>query len=200
MEQENEVYKITSTILSKLSSSYISENLSGKANLAKLRKSVGKSITESNEVWQILFENLPEEFLGNTKTPSNYEKAILCSLQLYALHQQGKTDSVLSQTQENKYKNIGYSLKQMRTSDNQDALDRRFNAMLVANTYEELSNHLRYMMKLLKSKAPETKVDYAKLAQDLYWFLVGYKKETRLNWAREYYKMNKTEKGEQENE
>ena len=78
------------------------------------------------------------------------------------------------------------------------AVDRRFNIMITSSTFEELIYHLRHLLTLLKTKSSETKINYARLAEDLYWFLKDYQESVRLNWARQYYKQDN--KGEQQNE
>lgn len=69
--------------------------------------------------------------------------------------------------------------------------------MITSSTFEELSNHLRHMIRLLKSKS-NVQVDYAKLAEDLYQFLRGNREKIRLSWAREYYRYSY--KGDDEND
>lgn len=89
----------------------------------------------------------------------------------------------------------------MRIEEDSKAVDRRFNALITAQTYDELVHYLRQMISLLKSKA-DTTIDYGRLAQDLYWFQRGYEEKLRLSWARDYYRIekNKEEKGAEENE
>lgn len=183
MTNHKEIYNITNKIIIDIDSD---TNLSNKRQtLAKLRNSIGKDISESIEVWPILFKYLPEELLGDNRGPSYAEKSILVSLQLYALHQQAKTEVVFET--KDRFNNIGNSMKQMRTQESNNAIDNRFNAMLIANNFEEISNHLRHLIKLLRAKSPETKVNYGRLSEDLFCFLIGYKKNLRLNWARQYY-------------
>lgn len=191
------VYKVSNKTLSKLSN--MIDTSAGKSNLAKLRNSIGKPLSQSVEIWPLIFENLPESFLSSTEKVSDEEKAIIYSLQLYALHQQGNSSSVLSI--EDKYNNIGNALNVLRTADDKVSIDRRFNTMITSTDFEELSYHLRHMISILKTKAPDKKVDYAKLAEDMYWFLRGHDENIRLAWAREYYKYNYNEnEGEKENE
>lgn len=184
---KSKIAAITSKILIKLSKQ--KDMSSGKAILARLRHSIGKPISETMAVWPILFEELPEEFLGHHGYTSYEEQAILTTLQLYALHQQSLSYSVFA-GDENKYQNIGYSFRQLRQGEDTTAVDRRFNVMITSSTFEELVYHLRHFITLLKSKSPETKVDYAKLSEDLYWFLRDYQEKVRLAWARDYYKGN----------
>ena len=177
------VASVTKKILLQLSNQR--ETSAGKAILAKLRHAVGKPINEAKEIWPILFEHLPEEFLGQHGRASKEEVAILTAIQLYALHQQGNSQKVLADDFQH---NIGAALRTLRKDGDTVAVDRRFNTMITATTAEELVYHLRHLITLLKSKAPSIKVNYAGLAQDLYWFMRDYQKNLRLNWARDYYK------------
>lgn len=195
MEQPKQtVGSITKRIVKPLS--FQLELSSTKATLAKIRKTLGKSLDEATDIWPILFENLPEEFVSSYQQPSYEELAIYTAIQFYALHQQGTLTSVM--LDENKtYQNIGSAFAQLRKGDDTTAIDRRFNVMITSSTFEELVYHLRHMMMLLKAKSPTTKVDYAKLAEDLYWFLKNSQENVRLNWARSYYKQTK---GEEDND
>lgn len=192
INEKQKIALVTSRILNTLDSS--AKCSTGKAFLAKLRNSVGKPLSETIDVWPIIFEHLPEEFLGRGEKESYEEMSILTSLQLYAIHQQGGVKSVLLSGDDG-FRNMGFSLKQLRKGDNQLAVDRRFNAMITSTTFEEFAYHLRHLITLLKAKSSDTQVSYAKLSEDLYWFLKGYKENVRLAWAREYYKQNN--KGEE---
>lgn len=167
-----------------------------KSILAKLRNSLGKPLSQTIEIWSILFEYLPEKFLSDNYSENYAETVILTTLQLYAVHQQGFDVNVLDY--EN-FKSIGFSLSQLRTEENKFALDRRFNSMITSSTFDELSTHLRHLVKQLKSKSPVIKVDYVKLSWDLYMFLLGNEEKVQLNWARDYYKKTIL-KGDEKNE
>ncbi|MGI6689347.1 MAG: type I-E CRISPR-associated protein Cse2/CasB [Christensenellales bacterium] len=181
------VRSVTNQIVFKLDQTL--ETPSGKAMLANLRNSIGKPLTESIAIWPLMFEHLPEEFLSRSQSLSKKEKAILNSLQLYALYRQGKKAPASQGAKEERPSNIGRSLNALRTGDNTVSTDRRFNALVTAATYDELSHHLRQMINLLKAKTSgETGIDFGKLAQDLYGFLTGKDESIRLNWARAYYR------------
>lgn len=190
--KKNDIYKVTNSIIRQLASSM--DTPSGKANLAKLRNSLGRPLSKSIEIWPLIFEKLPEAFISSYEEPSNEENAIIFSLQLYALHQQGRSTSVLCENDQ--YHNIGKSLRILRTKEDRSSMDRRFNTMITSTDFEELSHHLRHLVSILKAKAPEAKVDYARLSEDLYWFLRGYDENMRLTWAREYYRDFTKTKGE----
>jgi CRISPR system Cascade subunit CasB len=181
------VHSVTNGIVFKLDQTL--EISSTKATLANLRNSIGKPLSESVAIWPFMFENLPEEFLSRSQSLSKKEVAILTALQLHALYRQGKKVPDRQEDEEKRPKNIGQSLSVLHAGDNSASMDRRFNALVTAATYDELSHHLRQMIKLLKAKTSgEAYIDFGILAQDLYRFLIGKEENIRLNWARSYYR------------
>lgn len=192
------VYSVTSAILARISQSIGTPT--GRATLANLRNSIGKPYGGNPEMWSLVYENLPEEFLGVTSRQTYQERAIIAVLQLYALHQQGLSESVNMSDEEGRWHNIGHSLSQLRMNEHA-SIDRRFNAMITSSTLEEVLHHLRQLIKLLKSKTKATtnaKVNYARLAQDLFSFQLGNHEEMRVRWAKAYYwKNNKGEENEE---
>lgn len=171
----------------------------GKAILTKLRQSVNQPLSRTIIIWPFLFESMSDDLLGTSEQLTGFEKVLLNTCQLFAIHQQGQTDSVLLVDEVEKYKNLGYSLKVLRREQPSTAADRRFNAMITATTYEELLIHLRHLIRLVKSKDTKTKINYVGLAGDLYSFYSGYDEDVRLAWAKEYYRAGSNKEGEKEN-
>lgn len=195
MSQQLKVSSVVSQIISRLEENL--EASSSKKDLANLRSSIGKDLSESAAIWPLIFERVPESFLSHNGIPTYEENAIVHALQFYALHQQGKKTSVqLDNTEDNKYQNIGSSLKILRTAENKEALDRRFNVMITSSTYEELVYHLGHMIRLLR-REESAKADYALLSDDLFWFQLGRQEQVRLRWAQSYYHVDKKEKTEE---
>lgn len=196
----NIVYKTSYSILKKLDS--IKDTSRAKAILAKMRSSNDSNIPNNIETIAFIFSNVPEEYLGNSGELSYQEEATLAAVQLYAIHQQAKPKSVLELDYEKdeRKQNIGDALSTLRSADS-ESIDRRFNAMITSSNFKELKHHLRQLIKILKAKS-DVKVDYAKLADDLYWYLMGQKDKIKLQWSRSYYKFRKNEKmeGEIQNE
>ncbi|WP_308653029.1 type I-E CRISPR-associated protein Cse2/CasB [uncultured Anaerococcus sp.] len=192
------VYKETARILRTLDN--IRDKPSTRAIFANIRNSINKDSSVNMDALAYVFKNIPEEFLGYNKNLNDYEKSILTAVQMYALHQQAKVESVLKldYKEGERRQNLGDSLNSMRKNNDEDkAIDRRFNAMITSSNFEELSHHLRQIIKLLKAKS-EAKVDYASLADDLYWFLKNQREGLKIKWSRSYYKSNKKE-GENNN-
>lgn len=186
------VYKEMARILRSLDNTR--DKPSTKAIFANIRNSINKDSSVNMDALAFVFQNIPEEFLGFNKNLNDYEKAILTSVQMYALHQQAKADSVLEidYKEGERRQNLGDALSSLRGDDSK-AIDRRFNAMITSSNFEELSHHLRQMIKLLKAKS-DAKVDYASLADDLYWFLKNQREGLKIKWSRSYYKFNKKER------
>jgi CRISPR system Cascade subunit CasB len=192
-EKKENVYSVCTRLLRKWNVTL--ETSHTKATLSHLRSSLGRDLSQTANVWKEVFSEMPTEFLSMNGIATKEEKAIFSTLQLYAMHQQGKQESVDSMTQaveeesgvENKWKNLGYSLSYLRTSSDSTAIDRRFNAMITSTTFEELIVHLRHLVSILKSKT-KVKINYAKLAEDLFWFQMGQQEKIRLLWGQTYYR------------
>lgn len=195
------IYRVTSNILHLITT----ELQAGftKAHLAQLRQSINRDVHRALGVFPVVFANIPDQYLGESGYLTAGEQAIVLALQLFALHQQGREDHVHlwhDPKEEKARSNLGVSLSALRVRDDSQAADRRFNAMISATSLNELSNHLRHLIKLLKSRQKDAKVDYAQLAQDLYWFQRGFQTDIRLKWSRSYYRRYNEQKGEESND
>ena len=194
MEGSN-VYNVTAKILRKINQT--KDTSSTRALFANIRNSINKSSSNNLDALAFVFNNMPEEYIGFGKELSDYEQAILTAIQMYALHQQSNEKSVLKieYNEGEKRQNLGDALSTLRGSDNK-SIDRRFNAMILSSNYLQLQNHLRQLIKLLKAKS-DAKVDYASVADDLFWFLKNQKDGVKIKWSRSYYKFRKVnDKGE----
>ncbi len=176
--KKQSVYGTMRNILISMNSPQEQKNLT--RNLAVIRHSIGKSYEEVTEVWPILFPLIPEEYLG-TGALNYSEKALLVALQLYAIGQQGS-----NKVHNDESNSIGSSMNQIR-DEKSTSLDRRFNTMLTATTFDEFTYHLRQIFKLGKSKNTFS-ANYPALAEDLYWYQKGKSKQICLKWARDYYR------------
>lgn len=195
-EEADLVYQVTDKIIGRLAGSL--DTPKTRADLANIRKSINGPMRQSMDAWGILFENLPVESLGRGPDLNNVEKVVLTTLQLYALHQQGRKTSVQVKQKEEKFDNLGQSLRALRTEDHKVSIDRRFNVMVTSTSFEELTHHLRQLIKLLKSRT-EAGINYPKLGKDLYYFASGYQERVRSNWSRAYYYIEKKKEGEENN-
>jgi CRISPR system Cascade subunit CasB len=181
------VWKVTNQIIAKIENGE-KYGIQKAAVLARLRNAIGKPLSEAEEVWPILFENLPREFLSPNGGETYQEKAIYTTLQLYAVCMQGSAGSVKS---DSAYKgSIGKSLGNGRDPEDSKALDRRFGALITADTFEAMTYHLRQMIKIVKSHTGMT-VNFPRLAKDLLSFQYGDQRKIGFQWAQDYYAYKK---------
>jgi len=165
--------------------------------LARLRSSIGKPLEEAGDVWPLLFENMPKQYLGRYGEETPEERAVYMTLQLYAMCMQGTSGTVISDPS---FKGtIGMSLRNGRDPDDSRALDRRFNALITADTFAELAHHLRQLLKIVKSKKEMT-VNFGRLADDLYRYINGKQHRVCFRWAQDYYSITDKNQTENKNE
>ena len=182
------VYAETARILMMLDRSRQSDSSSTRALLAQIRNSISHNV-QSTEALAYVFQNLPEDFLGEKKELNDYEQAILTAIQMYALHQQSNMNSVLKldYKEGERRQNLGDALRSLRSEEDK-SIDARFNALVTSSSFMQMQNHLRHLIKILKAKT-NTQVDYASLADDLFWYLRGQKDGLKIKWARSYYQL-----------
>jgi CRISPR system Cascade subunit CasB len=171
-----DLYRVTSKIIYELGERLeLSET---RAILSRLRNSIGRDISETVAIWPLIFEVVPKEYLSVSGTPTYQENAILSSLQLYALHQQGKSQSM----HESSGDSVGSALRGIRDI-NDTATDRRFNALITSGNFAELTTHLRHLISILKQKT-DIRVDHA-IRKKLAWQKCGMAPiPSKLYWLR----------------
>lgn len=213
MDNENKktVYNVAGKIIWKFENSLGTS--STKANLARLRNSIGNDISQTVYIWQEVFEEMPKDFLSKNGKLTKEENAIFTTLQLYALHQQGNSNSVnISYSFENSDEenkkiecmNMGDSLNKLRLTlimekADSKSLDRRFNAMITSANFNELTIHLRHLISILKANK-NIKINYSKLADDLFDLQKGSREEICLKWGQSYYSNKNLENKGEKNE
>ena len=157
-----------------------------KAQLANLRRGVGRTPGELPELWGAFLQDLPLELQSDRGKASPAEWAIYTALTLYALHQQGQSSSM-----HRSGNGLGYAVHKLAApekSPEESSVFRRFNALATASSAEELAHHLRGIIQLLRREG--IPLDYAQLAEDLYWMqFSATAPRVRLRWAEDYYHM-----------
>lgn len=140
------------------------KNSGGKAMLAKLRRGAGKTPGELPELWGLFLNNIPDEMMSKNGEPTRAEWAIYLSLTLFALHQQGNSDSV--HAEKISLGKAAALLMNEPTDDERERILRRFGPVVTAKDMSELSHHMRCLIELIRSKG--IKLDYVMLAKDIY--------------------------------
>ena len=158
-----------------------------RAKLAKMRRGIGEQPGAVPELWDLLFDGLPEELEGRGNEPSRAEKAVYTALTLYALHQQGK--DLHSEFMYLENNTLGRAVGQLarKSNGNEEAVIRRFTVVVTSADLTEFSWHLRNIIQLCKRES--IPLDYAALARDLYEYQdLNRLDNVRLKWGRDFYR------------
>ncbi len=163
-----------------------------RAQLARLRRGVGKSPLETPEVWELTLLGLDEKLMGKREEPSYAEWAIHIALTLYSVHQQGhdlKTENMYRETKEASLGRAIARLVQGEDEEYEKRIVKRFNQMATSEDLKELSVHLRGLVKLMDAKDRLIPLNYPELAQDLYNYQwEDRKNQVRMKWGRDFYR------------
>ncbi|MDR2162669.1 MAG: type I-E CRISPR-associated protein Cse2/CasB [Clostridiales Family XIII bacterium] len=186
----NNAEQVYAFVASKVSSLQSRSDTGKTAALARLRRAVGKAVGSVPEVWEYIYDGLPDEIEAEMKqrqhaaSASPSEVAIQTALSLYAMHSQGN-DGMNSKTAGSLGRAIG--LLKYRNPTNEAGIKRRFDALATAKTPEELIYHARGIIQLLKQG--EVMLDYPGFAKDLYFMQLGGDAAKRIQrkWGRDYY-------------
>lgn len=177
------VYKVANRMILKLERQEQNDERNAVA-LAAIRHSTGKDLSEALSVWPLLFESLPTSFLSKLDKPTYEENAIFYMLQIYAVCRQGAVRNVAADSSFNG--SLGKSLSAGRNENNTKTMDRRFNAMISADSLNGFVYYLRQLVKQVSAKNSMV-INFAKLANDLYWYQKGSKMKICFRWATDYY-------------
>jgi len=164
------------------------------ANLAKLRRGLGKTPGASPEIWEVTLADLPGDLAGYDGDPSYAEWAIHVALTLFAAHQQGKAETVNASGVL-----FGGAVSQLIDPDrsNEDGIKRRFDAALTSDGLNEFAHHARGLVQLMRAR--DVKMDYPLFARNIYDYqFVESKDRVRLRWGESYYRIDSQSETDQE--
>ena len=142
--------------------------------LASLRRGLGQPPGTVADMYRYV-----EPFLGELDSGARFkEPAFYLVAALFALHPKSTDEG-----------NVGTHLAKTRTKNGEDALERRFTALLAAHP-DDLPDYLRQTVSFLKSK--EEPVNWLQLIKDLqYWDKRDNPKySVQKRWAQEFWRKN----------
>jgi CRISPR system Cascade subunit CasB len=167
--------------IGKLQDGYLKDRSAAVAALARLRRGVGKP---AGSVLDIVEHTHAEEFVfgWDEDEPSYAENAAHVAMTLYALHQQSQRRAMHAPG-----RRFGAAVRRLVPEPRPDApVARRFAALGTADSFDELSHHLRGLVQLLRRE--QIPLDYGLLARDLWsWQLPGHAARVRLRWGRDFH-------------
>jgi CRISPR system Cascade subunit CasB len=181
--------------LYRMQSDYRRGSSLARADLARLRRGVGKPPGDMPEIWGLTIAAVPDairwgpgerrhDARGQEK-PSRTEQAAHAALTLFALHQQSMTGPAHVPGVP-----FGAVVRNLaKQSDRStDAVTRRFMAVSTAQSMDEVLIHVRGLITQLRSA--QRGFDYARFADDLVDLLTpGREVSARLAWGRDFYRV-----------
>ncbi|WP_067904824.1 type I-E CRISPR-associated protein Cse2/CasB [Nocardia vaccinii] len=170
---------------------------SARADLARLRRGLGRPPGEMPEIWGLTIAVVPEEVRWGPgerrldehgqELASRTEQAAHAALTLFALHQQSMTGPAHVPGVR-----FGTAVRNLAAHPERstDAITRRFMAVSTAQSMDELLVHVRGLITQLR--ADQRGFDYARFADDLVDLLTpGREVGARLAWGRDFYRINR---------
>lgn len=155
-----------------------------RANLARLRRGLGKPAGSVPELWPLTLGLVPESLNWDRDEPSRAEHAAHAAMTLYALHQQSSARPVHQPGW-----SFGHAVGALRGSErwSDEAVARRFMAVATAESIDGILTHVRGLVTQLR--VVEQGLDYACLADDVLGLLTpGRAQPIRIKWGRDFYR------------
>lgn len=155
------------------------------AVLARLRRGVGKP---AGSVLDVLEFTVSETFwfgdernAADSAVTARYENAAHLAMTLYAVHQQSRGSAM-----HRRGRGLGAALRLLDSGPSPAAVTQRFRMLGTAESFEEVSHHLRGVVQLLRGESAP--LDYGLLADQLVDWQDGRRGRVQLAWARGFYR------------
>lgn len=174
--------------LDRLQTDYLAGSPRARADIAKLRRAVGKPAGSVPEVWEYTMAAVPTSLQWDRDEPSRAEQAAHAALTLFAQHQQS-----MSAPAHQHSVSFGRAVGRLAQTEerSQQAVTRRFMAVATAGSVAEMLTHMRGLITQLRSA--QIGFDYARLADDLLGLLIPERAQrVRLAWGRDFYRTTAT--------
>ncbi|MEV6321355.1 type I-E CRISPR-associated protein Cse2/CasB [Nocardia sp. NPDC051787] len=172
--------------LKRLQEEYLRGSPVARAELAKLRRGLGKPAGAVPEIWDLTIAIVPASLHAGQfdDIPSIAEQAAHSVLTLFAAHQQSMP--VAAHVPDVSF-GAAVAILAQQDGRSADAVARRFMAVATAQSIDEVLVHLRGLVTQLRSARKG--FDYARLADDITDLLTpGRAQRVRLTWGRDFYR------------
>lgn len=172
---------------------YLAQSSWARAELAKLRRGLGKQAGSVPEIWDLTVGSVPASSVRVsgwvTDDPTPAEQAAHAALTLYAAHQQSLTVPMHVPGV-----SFGSAVRRLAGHDarSEEAVVRRFMAAATAESVDELLTHVRGLIKQLRTA--RVGFDYARFADDIDGLLSPARAQSvRLSWGRAFYRTDRSD-------
>ena len=169
--------------ISRLQREYLDDFAVARAQLARLRRGLGKPAGSIPDIWELTISLVPPNLVSRGDDPSRAEHAAHAAMTLYALHQQSLKIGIHEPGVR-----LGAAVRRLKTEKNrEEAVTRRFMAVATAQSIDELLFHVRGLITQLRRE--KRGLDYAMFADDIHKLLTpGREIGVRLAWGRDFYR------------
>ena len=168
-----------------LGEGYRSNRASAVEAIAVLAQAAGRPIGSSLQALKWTIDEAPSGWVSNDGQASRAELAAYATLTLFAVHHRSRKDTS-PQTDAVKF---GQAVRQaVDSATNGTGVERRFEQLGAATSWEQLLGRLRSLIQLLKQD--RRAFDYGQLAKDLFdWQFPERRNTVRLRWGRDFYNL-----------
>ncbi|MDR7294458.1 type I-E CRISPR-associated protein Cse2/CasB [Pseudoglutamicibacter albus] len=168
-----------------LSEGYCANRASAVEAIAVLAQAAGRPIGSSLQALKWTIDEAPSGWVSNDGQASRAELAAYATLTLFAVHHRSRKDTS-PHTDAVKF---GQAVRQaVDPATNGTGVERRFEQLGAATSWEQLLGRLRSLIQLLKQD--RRAFDYGQLAKDLFdWQFPERRNTVRLRWGRDFYNL-----------
>lgn len=168
-----------------LGEGYRSNRASAVEATAVLAQAAGRPIGSSLQALKWTIDQAPAGWVSKDGQASRAELAAYATLTLFAVHHRSRKDSS-PHTDAVKF---GQAVRQaVDSAANGTGVERRFEQLGAATSWDQLLGRLRSLIQLLKQD--RRSFDYGQLAKDLFdWQFPERRNTVRLRWGRDFYNL-----------
>ncbi|MGB4780267.1 type I-E CRISPR-associated protein Cse2/CasB [Microbacterium sp.] len=189
-ERADRVARFVDTKAYKLQQAYQRNASSAVADLARLRRGLGRRVGEDLDLIGLALasdgENSPSllderERVG--ATPTAEEQSAFTAITLFALHQQSQRGASMHRAGYS----LGRSARLLGKRVDRDSVRTRFTALGTATTWDETVHHARGLIQQFRQHG--IPLDYGRFARDLFDLRTGRGDRVRMSWGRDFYRL-----------
>ena len=186
-------YEIASATKGIILDLYGNGNLN-KAVLADFQNSRDITSLRARGTWPVIMSHLNQKYLSPTGKTTKSETAIFAAVRLFAIQQRGEDQLVYAASyprDQAEGVTIFDVLADMRKNpDDRTRIDGRGKPLLETTNINTVINSLNHLVSMIKGTKRKVKIDYAQLAQELFWFQVSFEQasQVQMAWGQKYFK------------